>query len=274
MPSVPRFAFHGTAAALSGRIMAPTPTWLDPGGASALPVEGGVSTASIPESDFAGIIHFKGAATHAQGDRHETPVRSGARRTPPRSTQAHTGADVWGLTVKAGAVAVTVGSLCAELTALCDYNAQQPSIGTMDGACFDDVRIGRHRLIVTIDRRFFKTHDTHDKLCALCDAPHARRAPRAVLSGPRSRGAGDLAVTHAPIVTTIVKSMRWQGRPFPRASIDHHVLTLPGVGQIYFGEMLVSGNTRRLTMMRVAFAGPVAVEAACCEVEAGGTWHR
>ena len=197
----------------------------------------------------------------------------------------------------AGPLSISVGTLKAELTALCAYDAQQPSIGAMDGACFEQVRIGRHRLAVVIDRQFFRTYDTHAKLCALAEAPAAKGRPRALLSAPRVRGVepspageaganavgetamnavGEAAINDeaSPLLTTIVKRLRWVGRPYPGATIDHHVLAIPGVGRIYFGEMVVSGATRRLTMMRFALDGAVGLDAACCEVEAGGSWHR
>lgn len=269
MSKLERFAFHGTAVALSGRVVRPTSTWLDVGAASALPVEGGASRATLPATDFNGVIAFQRADTHAQGDAHEEPSLRGPRRKPPHSTQAHTGVEVRGLAV-GGRVRMTARRVCAELTALCMLDARQPSIGAMDGARFEGLAFGRHRLSVTIDRRFFRTHDTHDKLCAACEAPRARQLPRAVLRAPQPRGHED----HRPLVTTIVKSVRWLGRPYPRASIDGHVLTIPGFGQVYFGEMLISAHSRRLTMLRFALDGDVVMDAACCEVEAGGAWYR
>lgn len=269
---------------MSGRIIRPRALSLDPGGASALPIEGGASCATLPAADFAGVIGFRAATTHARGARDEDPVRSGARRRPPRSTQAHTGAEMTDLTIRVGTTVIAIGHLCAELTALSHFDATQPSIGAMDGACFEQVRIGRYRLSVAIDRQFFRTHDTHDKLCAAC----VSAAPRAVLRAPqsqpqshpqprsRSRDVGAAAAVDGggPVLTTIVKSLRWVGKPYPGATLDHHVLTLPGVGRLYFGEMLVSGATRRLTMLRLALDGAVVGDVACCEVEAGGAWHR
>lgn len=270
MPHVERFVFHGTAAALSGRVHRPQPGWIETAGASALPVEGGISRALLPATDLAGVIRFASASTHAQGEADEEPVLRGPRRKAPSCTHAHTGAEIRGLAV-GGRLQLTARRIRAELTALCPLETHQPSIGAMDGAAFDGIAVGRHRLSVTIDRRFFRTHDTHDKLCALCEAPHARALPRAVLHAPvRERGHG-----HAgPAIATIVKSLRWIGRPFPKARLDGHVATIPGFGRVYFGEMLVSGHTRRLTMLRFELDGEVSLDAACCEVEAGGAWAR
>lgn len=285
MRHVERFAFQGTASLLSGRVHRPKAMWIDVGAASALPVEGGVSSATFAATDVGRVIGFGRGSTHAQGDADEKPVLRGARTRAPECTHAHTGAEVRNLTV-GGRTKMTARRIRAEITALCPLHAQQPSIGAFDGAMFEGVAFGRHRLSVSIDRRFFKTHDTHEKLCAVC-ATHARGLPRAVLRSPTPRadqhdGTRGSARRHAeaytgaaePVLTTIVKRLRWIGRPFPNASLDGHVATIPGFGRAYFGEMLVHGHTRRLTMIRFDLDGDVSLDAACCEVEAGGAWCR
>ncbi|MGE3508618.1 MAG: hypothetical protein AB7N65_07015 [Vicinamibacterales bacterium] len=272
MPKLHRFTFHGTAVALSGRVIRPEEAWLDIAGASALPVEGGISRASIPATTLAGVIGFQRAETYAQGELDEVPVLSGPRRRPPNDIHAHTGAEVRGLSV-GGRIKMTAARVRAELTALCPLHTHQPSIGAMEGARFEGVAFGKHRLAIAIDRQFFRNHDTHDKLCAACvDAGH-HGPPRAVLRAPRPRNQARDEYD-GPLVATIVKSMRWVDRPYPRASIEGHSVVIPGFGRVHFGEMLVSGPTRRLTMLRFALDGDVVMDAACCEVEAGGTWVR
>jgi hypothetical protein len=268
MPLLERFAFHGTAAALSGRVIRPAPTVIDVGAASALPVAGGISRSRVAAADFAGVIGFDSAETHAQGEAREAPVLRGPRRKPPESTEAHTGAEVRGFSA-GGAVRMTVRRIRAELTAVCALAEHQPSIGAMDGASFAGVAFGRYRLSVVIDRRFFRDHDTHDKVCSACAQPRGRSKslPRAVLSAPPAGDPGAIS-------TTIVKGLRWLDRPHPRSRIDGHVLTIQGFGKVHFGEMVVSGHTRRLTMLRLELDGDVVLDAACCEVEAGGAWCR
>ena len=39
---------------------------------------------------------------------------------------------------------------------------------------------------------------------------------------------------------TIVRDVRWSGKPFPGAKIDGHMVTVPNVGRIFFGELLMS----------------------------------
>lgn len=282
MKTPKRFAYHGTASLVSGRLHRPRRVWLEVGGASTLPANGGLSTATVRQHRFGDVIGFQRGSTHAEGGAH-VHTGKGRGRSAYReltlheralrhdhTSHAHTGAEMTRLFVDAGRVRLTAKSLRAELTALCPCDEKQPSIGALDGAVFDGIKFGRHALKVTVDRAFFRDHDTHAKLCAVCTGAARATAPRAVLSAPAVRsGAGDSAV-----LTTIVKSLRWEGRPYPGSTIDGHSVTIPGFGQVYFGEMIVKGSTRRLTMLRLELDGDVALHGACCEVEAGGAWVR
>lgn len=287
MVQIERFAFQGTAALLGGRLHRPVSIPLDVSGASALPVEGGKATITFRDLTIGGgVIRIDRGSTHAHGEADEEPPLRGARTRAPQCTHAHAAAEVRGLTV-GRKTKMTARRVRAELSASCQLEAHQPSIGAMSGAQFVGIAFGKYRLSVSIDRRFFETHDTHEKLCAVCEA-YAQGAPRAVLRGPvrrddqawSSRRARhghephDHSGSGEPVLTTIVKRLRWVGRPFPKATLDGHVAVIPAFGRVYFGEMLVSGHTRRLTMLRFDLEGDVSMDAACCEVEAGGSWCR
>ena len=51
---------------------------------------------------------------------------------------------------------------------------------------------------------------------------------------------------------TIVKSIRWDGKPFPKSEIHDNMVVLPTFGRVFFGELLISEYSRRLTMVRMA----------------------
>lgn len=267
MDPTERFVYHGNATILTGHVHRPQDVWLDVGGVSALPVNGGVSTATLGRQVFPGVLAFDRASTHAQGDDHQ-PARKRRGAAPDPTSKAHTGAEVHGLRIGAGRLSLTATLVRAELTAHCPCHAT-PSIGAMDGALIKGLAIGPHQLTVALDRAFFKSYDTHEKLCAAC-SHDLRSARRAIGFTPVAEGEANPDMVQA----TIVKSIRWNGRPMPKATIDRHVLTIPKFGQIFFGELTVTGTTRRLTMLRFALDGDVVVEGACCEVEAGGTWTR
>lgn len=277
-----RFAYHGNASLVSGRLQRPRKAWLEVGGASTLPANGGLSSATVRKHRFGDVLGFQSGSTHAEGGAH-VHTGKGRGRSAYReltlheraahhdhTSHAHTGAEMTRLFVDSGRVRLTAKSLRAELTALCSCDEKQPSIGALDRASFDGIAFGRYALEVTVNRAFFRDHDTHAKLCAVCTGSARAKAPRAVLAAPRARSAsGDSAV-----LTTIVKSLRWEGRPYPGATIDRHSVSIPGFGRVFFGEMIVKSATRRLTMLRLELDGAVALHGACCEVEAGGTWVR
>jgi hypothetical protein len=50
--------------------------------------------------------------------------------------------------------------------------------------------------------------------------------------------------------TTIVQKIEWDGAPHPTARIYGNVVRVPNFGKIYFGEMVITDRTRRLTMVR------------------------
>jgi hypothetical protein len=71
---------------------------------------------------------------------------------------------------------------------------------------------------------------------------------------------------------TIVKSIRWANQPYPGATIDGHVVTVPEFGRIFFGEVAVQKMSRRLTMMRLELGSPIGGDAAFADVQDNGGW--
>ncbi len=40
-----------------------------------------------------------------------------------------------------------------------------------------------------------------------------------------------------------MKSIKWNGDPFPGAHIENNVVTIPDFGRVFFGELLISSTT-------------------------------
>jgi hypothetical protein len=68
-------------------------------------------------------------------------------------------------------------------------------------------------------------------------------------------------------VCSIVQRIRWGDQ-----AIEGHVLRKTGFGTIYFGEMLVNDNNRRITLVRVKLGSLNAAEGAFVEVDPNGDW--
>ena len=72
---------------------------------------------------------------------------------------------------------------------------------------------------------------------------------------------------------SIVQEIRWDGPPHPTATIHDHVVDVPDFGKIYFGEMFIKGESRRLTMVRFQLGSPSGGEVAAAEGETNpGIW--
>ena len=69
------------------------------------------------------------------------------------------------------------------------------------------------------------------------------------------------------VATSFVRSLRWKKKKYPG-----NVLTLKGFGSIYFGEVLMNENNRRVTLVRLAMGSTVEAEAAYAEADPNGTW--
>jgi hypothetical protein len=74
------------------------------------------------------------------------------------------------------------------------------------------------------------------------------------------------------IYATIVKSIKWDGKPFPKAEIDGNLVIVPEFGRIYFGELLISAKSRSLTMVRMELGSHVGGRAASGGVEDNVMW--
>ena len=75
------------------------------------------------------------------------------------------------------------------------------------------------------------------------------------------------------IYASVVRQIRWKGKPYPGATIDHHLVVVPNFGRIYFGEIFISVFSRRLTMLRLQLGSPVGGFAAFSEAESNGSWY-
>jgi len=69
-----------------------------------------------------------------------------------------------------------------------------------------------------------------------------------------------------------VKSIKWDGDPFPGAQIDHNTVTIPDFGRVFFGELLISRCERRLTMVRGALGSDSGGDVGGGDVQDNGSW--
>jgi hypothetical protein len=252
-----RFLFRGNASALSGQIFRPKTVIVDMDGASSLGVSGGRSHAEIQGRSFGDAIRFGSAMTLAEGlyDDEKLARAVTNHKGEPEELNATTNvvAEIRELVV-GQEIPFTAKRLRAALVSRSPRGSGEPSIAPGKGSAIQGVDIGGFGLDVALNASLFQKLDTRSKVAAAADDPKMMSrfgvhfVPDATVRNQRRRTG--LIVRNGIIYTTIVQSIRWAGKPFPGATIDGHVVTVPDFGKVYFGELLVGGSERRLTMAR------------------------
>jgi hypothetical protein len=142
------------------------------------------------------------------------------------------------------------------------------------------VSIDGHALNVQLATDVFQKCDTRSKLLAAADDPAFVKASgdsllmRATVAGAHSPAAGRLIHACGNTYATIVRSITWADKPYDGATIDHHVVTVPNFGKIFFGELLITDLSRRLSLLRFELGSPDGGSAVAPEVEANGGWSN
>ena len=106
-----------------------------------------------------------------------------------------------------------------------------------------------------IDRDRFEAADTLEKLAA-----GERNAVSTGASGPI-------------MLTTIVREVKWTKKPHPTATIDKNLIEVPDFGRIFLGELLATGDSRRLTIMRLQLGSPFGISVGVGDVHTDGSWY-
>jgi hypothetical protein len=295
-----RFVFQGYAAAVGGRIVRRGEGknarqvrngFIDAPG-SALSVVGGRSTASFPGSiltgDAAEVVKFAKAMTSAEGLfddlKGHFDVTLGSRRTDELTTTTRVSATVEGLEVGT-VIRLAMDRLHAGLVAKSSAASGETPVEIDPQTRFENVRVidaagQAYSLVIELDRGPFSTHNTYSKLMTAANERgfvkkhgpmlfmHADVTGR---STPPPAGRM-LRTDDGQVYATIVKQIRWKGRPFPDSEIDGNSVRLPGWGRAFFGEVLIARGSRRLTMIRGKLGSADGGDFGGGDVLDGGTW--
>jgi hypothetical protein len=282
-----RFVFLGSASALGGQIYYPKTVILDVDGAASLGVAGGRSHAEIAGRSFGEFVRFTSGLTFAEGlyddeKRARQVFGSGGRlRVDELSTTTTVMSALRGLSVgMKGHPVLDVKHLRATLKSHSPEpgGSGEPRIYPDDDTTIQGVSISGHRLIIRLDVSLFQTLDTRSKLAAALDNPKFVRARGGCFPGVAAREGARLPSGRPVLVgrdlvyATIVRSIRWAGKPFPGAKIDRNRVIVPDFGQVFFGELFITTAARRLTMVRFELGSPLAGSGDGGGSETNGGW--
>src|SRR5262245_36897829 len=279
-----RFIFRGNAAAIGGRIVRPADTILDSIVASSLTVAGGRSRARAGAARFGEFVSFAGAFTNAEGVfddvRQQIEFTHGKVPEDALTTSSRVGADVTGLSVGSDRPKLTIKRLHATLTSKSPGASGEPAIPLGPETAIEGVAIDGRPLVVEVAVPVFQQYDTRSKLMAAADDAQFVRDSRDLLylKSPAAGAAPPQTVriqyASGTIYATIVKSIKWAGEPMAGVSIDQNSIVVPEFGKIFFGEMLITDMSRRLTMLRLELGSPIGGAIAVAEVETNGAWSN
>ena len=269
-----RFHFHGHALGVAARIRRPEDRSLPVQACSSLPVTGGEHQSEIGPTELGKWISFQSAATSMRGDYTDRDAAVAMTRgdvafdAVPVETVVKS--SVRGLSVL-GRLFVGVAEM--GLTSRSSQNPGQPSI-QVNGARLEDVRVDNSRLKITLAEQLFRDHDTKEKLAtAFTKDLHKRHAHMFLRPGAQPAAPERLPEAGGVVKCTLVGEMAWAGEPHPTATIDGHALIIPDFGKVYFGEMVITECSRRLTMVRCQLGSDDGGEVSAAEGEANGhTW--
>ena len=281
MPDVRRFVFHGHAAALSGRIVRVGEgakakfvknSFIDLP-AAALPAVGGRSSATLSRKHLTdavvrSFVRFDSAVVFSEGVFEDAKghfeATLGKRASDTLGPMTRVSADVRGLDVGLkGHVHMIIkrvrggftskkgtagGETAIELTTETGFDGNSVRFVDGDGKAYT--------LVVGVERDVFHAHHTFSALSAARGSSALRRADDGAMHG------------------TIVKPLAWKGREFPGSKIDPErpgAVSVPGFGRVFFGEIAIAPQLRRLTMVRVSLGSPIGGDFACADFMDNGS---
>jgi hypothetical protein len=277
-----RYVFHSHAAAFGGRIVRPKDLVLEAHGASALLVTGGRSVATLQRTTFDEFFEVESANTVTEGFFEDLKgfidVTNHKAEEQSLTAVSRARAEVIGLSV-GRKPRMTIKRVVAELTNRSAGHSGQPAIRIGKDVAIDGISIDGYRLVVELNTRPFLKHDTHAKVLAAADdakfveeAGESLFMPKRFAHDKKTPAFRKLIRTGNTIYATIVKSIRWDGKPFPKSEIHDNMVVLPEFGRVFFGELLISEYERRLTMVRMALGSDAGGSAAAGDVSTNGGW--
>ena len=262
-----RFVFRGNASAIAGQLYRPKTIIVDVnGGASSLGVSGGRSQSKIDGASFGDIIKFGSAFTVAEGlfddEKQAAVVTDHKGRQSQLTTTTTVTAETREISVGIKPV-VTIKRVRGTLVSRSSVaGSGEPSIAPARDTTIQGVMVAGNALTVNLNIGLFQKYDTRSKVLAAADDPKVFRgySNQLVIASTIEGVAPErpmLVSRDGVIYATIVKELKWEGKPPKNAHIDGHSVIVDDFGTVYFGELLISKNERRMTMARFELGSPV-----------------
>jgi hypothetical protein len=274
----PRFVFHGNASGVSAHIRRPQDRILAVQASCALPAIGGHCEDAVGPTKLDKWVSFDSASTYAHGDYVNAdqglattlPAAQGGIAFHEAVTETRVSARVLGLVILGR---VHIAELAIGLISRSVLERNQPPIRLEDNV-LEGVRIDDAKLKITLAQDFYCLHDTKNKLRDAHDRGLSEHHARMFLpSVPGEEEIKGFPEANGTVKCTLVQDICWDGPEHPTAKIHGHVVVVPHFGKIYFGEMLITGDSRRLTMVRFQLGSDDGGEVTAGDGQTNGTTY-
>lgn len=270
-----RFIFGAQAIGVAAHIRRPEDTVFPVQAASCIPVTGGWSNSRVVGKTLKGrnSVTFELAATSARGDfvdlsrARDITLGKGEADSVPTRTSATALLRELRVVNK-----LRISAIQAGIVAQTDVSGRA-SFQLVDTS-LKQIQFGSAVLNVELATDYFNQHDTMAKLADAFQSSRAEDQALFFSSGDKGeRTVRTLPESHGVVFATIVRRMHWDGDALPDSRIEGNALTLPNFGTAYFGELLISEYSRRLTMVRFSLGSDTGGDCCAAEVEVqGSTW--
>lgn len=271
-----RFIFHANAVALAAHIRRPEDAFVPAVASACLPVTGGIGSGASEGDRLGDTLSWGRARTEVFGDyvRPEDAVaftngNYGQNRLP---TETRARVTIQQIKIANGKRSLEIEALEAGLTSYSDRRRSTEFRSLT--AEFRQVRVDGVGLAVKTDSRTFTENSTFGKLAqAYAESGEFRERFARFLQSPKriNPKRRRIPASKGLIYTTVVSALEWEGTPPAGTRIDQNRLHVEGFGSVFFGELLIEEDSRRLTLIRFELGSPTGGDGSAAEVQTNGS---
>jgi hypothetical protein len=283
-PVEKRFIFNGAAVALAAHIRRPNDLFIRAVAPTTLPVTGGLAEVQASGQNFHEIISFESASSRTLGD--FADIHSAAGFTNGNhgqnglSTHTFVESSVDGLKIDVpldtgkGRRVFAVKQLHIRLESASDR--RNPIAFRSLETTFTEVSVDGVPLKVNTVADVFSQHETKAKLVQRYekDGDFRKRYGNLFFPTGGPTGRNEIPNSKGMIYGTVVTGLEWQGKkPDKTDVIGTNRLKIEGLGTLYFGEIFIEENYRRVTLIRFQLGSSYGGDMSACEAQGNGsTW--
>ncbi len=275
-----RFLYHAHGSAIGGSITQPFKADIASSSATSLPIIGGFACAKDEAYQLKDVISFTSARTYVSGIQTEDGTYNSV------VTCVIEGLNILHV--------ITADAIIGRLSSN-HKDGEQPDIIPL-GSSFENLKVAGQPVQVDLNHDLFTQFPTHSALLSHYEsgskgnkggakgtaAPKARyhwglnseKVPSTLAKGMLMEPGAGWSKSNGVLHTSLVKQVRPVGLGNSAEELPYaYAMYIPHVGNLYLAELFSSGDTKRLTMLRVDLGSPFAGTVALASPVSNGSWY-